>query len=247
MKQEFLKNKKYAIITGCASGIGLEIADKLHSEGIVVYGLDIMKITKPYLTFICDVSDEISVKKVIHEIQKQTDRIDYLVNVAGLLTVGKPLKLIDTPIKQWDAIMRINLKSVLIMIKNAYPLYVKSSIASIVNISSEQSLFPEIGFAPYAVSKCGINMLTMCAAQEFIDNGIRVNAIALGTVKTNILDSLNLSKIEQEKMFADRGHVIPLGLMKTVDVYNVVKFLLVTDSKYITGMTILCDGGMHLI
>ena len=90
-------------------------------------------------------------------------------------------------------------------------------------------------------------MLTMCAAQEFIDNGIRVNAIALGTVKTNILDSLNLSKIEQEKMFADRGHVIPLGLMKTVDVYNVVKFLLSTDSKYITGMTILCDGGMHLI
>ncbi|HPK61293.1 MAG TPA: SDR family oxidoreductase, partial [Spirochaetota bacterium] len=161
--------------------------------------------------------------------------------------IGKPLEIINTPIKQWDAIMRINLRSALIMIKNVYPLFLNSNVASIVNISSEQSFYPQKGFAPYAVSKSGINMLTQCAAQELLDKGIRVNAIALGTVKTNILNSLTISGEEQEKMFAQKDKTIPFGLMETRDVYKVVEFLLSQKSKYITGTTILCDGGMHLI
>lgn len=239
-------SKRYAVITGVASGIGNEIAKILYEEGVMVFGLDINQCQEEYYTYVCDVSDENQIREFVNNLSEKVDRIDYLVNAAGLLTIGKPLMIKDMSIKQWDAIMRINLKSVLIMMKELYPLLKKSKEASIVNISSEQSLYPEIGFSPYAVSKAGINTITMCAAKEFLQEKIRVNAIALGTVKTNILDVLQVSNEEINGLFEKKDQTIPFGVMNTTEVCNVICFLLSKQSKYMTGETIRCDGGMYL-
>lgn len=239
-------NKKYAIVTGVASGIGMEVAEQLHRNNVIVYGLDINKADRAYKTFVCDVSDEQQIIKIVEMIKEETMSLNYLVNVAGMLTIGQPVMLQELPIKQWDALMRINLRSVLIMLKSTHSLLKNADLPSVVNISSEQSIYPEIGFAPYAVSKAAINMLTMCAAQEFMKDNIRVNSLALGTVKTHILNSFCNSTNEQEEMYKAKNSSIPFGVMETNNVSDLVMFLLSDKSKYITGETIRADGGAYL-
>lgn len=236
----------YAIVTGCASGIGNEIAKRFNSTGIHVIGLDIEECQCDYLTYVCDVSNEDQIKQVFKSIAQRTKQIDYLVNAAGLLTIGKPLCLKEMSIKQWDAIMRINLRSVLVMIKNVYPFMLESERASIINISSEQVYNPDIGYSPYAVSKSGINMLTMCAAKEFLNEKIRVNAIALGTVKTNILKCLDISSDQENIMFEKKNNQIPFGIMNSSNVADLIEFLVSDSAKFITGEIIRCDGGGFL-
>lgn len=241
-----LNEKKYAIVTGCGSGIGKEIANRLCKKGIYVFGFDIEKADENFRSFVCDVSDENQVKNILEKISKQTSYINYLVNAAGMLTIGQPLAIKDMSIKQWDAIMRVNLRSVVIMIKHTYPYMKDIHDSSIVNISSEQVYNPDKCFSPYAASKAGINMLTVSAAKEFLSDGIRVNAVALGTVKTNILKSLPIDSKQEDSMYESKDNTIPFGIIELQSVYNVVNFLLSKESKYITGEIIRCDGGMFL-
>lgn len=241
----YLKNSKIAIVTGAASGIGREVAKELMGLGIFVIGVDINKAFETNKSFICDVSDESQVISLFEKIKDIADKVDYLVNSAGMLSIGQPLPIKNMSIKQWDAIMRINLKSVLLMIKHSYPL-MKNNSSSIVNISSEQVYNPDELFSPYTVSKAGVNMLTISAAKEFLNDGIRVNAIALGTVKTNILDGIITSKEKQASMFESKQNSIPFGIIDISNAAKVVIFLLSEDSKYITGEVVRCDGGLFL-
>lgn len=240
-----MKNNKIAIVTGTASGIGREVAKELMRLGIFVIGVDINETVEANVSFICDVSDEGQVISLFEKIKEITDKVDYLVNSAGMLSIGQPLPIKDMSTKQWDAIMRLNLKSVLLMIKHSYP-FMKNNSSSIVNISSEQVYNPDELFSPYVVSKAGVNMLTMSAAKEFLNDGIRVNAIALGTVKTNILDATISSKEKQTSMFEAKQKNIPFGIIDICNAAKVVVFLLSEDSKYITGEVVRCDGGLFL-
>ena len=242
-----MENKeKYAIITGCASGIGYEISRRLSGQGVHVIGLDIDDSNSDFLSYVCDVSDESQVEDIVRKISGITNRVDYLVNAAGMLTIGRPLAIKDLSIKQWDAILRINLRSVAVMTKLVYPLLKNSEEASIVNISSEQSVLPDVCFSPYAVSKAGINMFTICSAKEFLEDKIRVNALAMGTVKTNILKSLDLTPEQEEKMFQAKSCKVPFGLIEKSNVVDLVDFLLSKKARYITGEIIRCDGGLYL-
>lgn len=237
---------EYAIVTGCASGIGKEVAKQLHKKGIYVFGFDIEKTEADFVSFVCDVSDEMQVAIIFEKIREITTHINYLVNAAGMLTVGQPMAIESISIRQWDAIMRINLRSVIIMIKHASSFMKEVNNASIVNISSEQAYNPDKYFSPYAVSKAGINMLTICAAKEFLYTGIRVNAIALGTVKTNILKSLTVDMEQERIMYENKENMMPLGIIGVQSVYDIVDFLLSEKSKFITGEIIRCDSGTFL-
>jgi len=242
------ENKRYAIVTGSSSGIGKAIAKKLSKENVCVFGLDIKESQdKQVNAFICDVSDEEQVIRVLKQIGEITNTIDFLVNCAGMLTIGRPLPIKDTPLKQWDAMLRINLKSVMLMVKYCYP-FLKEAAGkgSIVNISSEQTLSPQYGFAPYMVSKAGINALTKCAALEFLEEKIRVNAIVLGTVRTNFLQSYTADENMIESMFQSKNREIPFGVASPERVADIILFLLSDASSYITGQTILVDGGQFL-
>lgn len=240
--------KKYAIVTGASSGIGKAIAEKLVDKKVKVYGLDINENSNVNIkSYICDVSNEEQIFHIMTLIKKETDRIDYLVNCAGMLSIGKPLSIKEMSIKQWKAIMKINLESVLIMIKNCYP-FMKNgeNVASIVNISSEQVMMPQIGFAPYMVSKTSIEALTKCAAQEFLYDRIRVNAIALGTIRTNILTCMTQNEEEIKCMFQKKENSIPYGVATPEQIAEIIMFLLSESSSYMTGEVIFADGGNYL-
>lgn len=236
---------KYAIVSGCASGIGLDVAKILVNNGVTVFGLDINHCKLALHSYICDVSDERQVTSIMEDIVQKTKRIDYLINCAGMLTIGKPLYIKDLPIKQWDALLRINLRSVMVTTKIFYPLLKDAVDARIINLSSEQSFSPDVGFTPYAVSKSGINCFTQCCAKEFSDYGIRVNAVAFGTVKTGILSSF-CNEDEEEKLFKQKDNSIPFGVIPSEVAAQFIVNLLGDEYRFMTGEIIRMDGGNHL-
>ena len=239
---------KYAIVTGASSGIGKAIAEKLVDSGVKVFGLDINENCNSAIkSYICDVSNEKQIIDIMTLVKNETKRIDYLVNCAGMLSIGDPLPIKEMSIIQWKAMMQINLESVLIMIKSCYPFMRDGEIASrIVNLSSEQVRMPQIGFAPYMVSKAGIEALTKCAAQEFLHDNIRVNAIALGTVRTNILSGMISSEERIEQMFNNKNESIPYGIASSEQIADMIMFLLSESSSYMTGEVLFADGGNYL-
>jgi NAD(P)-dependent dehydrogenase (short-subunit alcohol dehydrogenase family) len=226
-------SQKYAIVTGAASGIGLDIANYLSMNGVYVFGLDINPITYPlFKCFICDVSKERAVIKTLSKIKLITNAIDYLINVAGVLTVNKKCYIKDLELKDWNKMLSNNLTSVYLMTKYTYPLLKNSNSASIVNISSDQAFEGKIGFIPYGVTKAGINMLTQITALELIQDGIRVNAIAPGAVQTNILSSL-FNKEQIDEIYKDEES--KSNILQPCDITDIISFLLSENSKNITG------------
>lgn len=239
---------KYAVITGASSGIGKATTEKLVDSGVKVFGLDIDQNHNPAIkSYVCDVSNEQQIIDIMNLVKEETNRIDFLVNCAGMLSVGKPLSIKEMSIMQWKAMMQINLESVLIMLKHCYP-FMKNgkNVASIVNLSSEQVRIPQVGFTPYVVSKAGIEILTKCAAQEFLFDRIRVNAVALGTVRTNILASVISSKKDIMQMFKNKDESIPYGVASPENIADTIIFLLSEKSGFMTGEVLFADGGNYL-
>ncbi|MCK8621897.1 SDR family oxidoreductase [Prevotella sp. E13-27] len=222
--------KKYAIVTGAASGIGLDVATRLSDMGIRVFGLDL----KPYPSanfhqFICDVSCENDIIQTLNAIREETDHIDYLINVAGVLTVNGKRYIKDMETIDWNQILSNNLTSVFMMLRHTFPLLKASHGAAVVSLSSDQSLKGQQGFCAYGVSKVGINMLTQIAADEFYGDGIRVNAIAPGAVKTNFLTSLFPDKVIK-KIYETEGD----NILKPFQVTDLICFL-ISDQCKTTG------------
>jgi len=238
--------KKNAIVTGISSGIGKAIAEKLISDDVNVFGLDRKEANLIGAeNYLCDVSNENEVIKVINEIKKSTLVVDYLVNVAGVLNYGQRTLIENQSISDWNELLKINLTSVLIMMKHVCKLMPPNS--SIVNISSEQSLKVISKSSPYSVSKAGINILTKVAALEMGEKKIRVNAIAAGTVKTNILRTLIDNDSIIEEMYKNEEKKLLFGVIKAEDIANLVIYLLSDKANFITGEVILADSGKMLL
>lgn len=225
---------RYAIVTGAASGIGLDVATRLSNEGVVVFGLD----QKPFPSvgfrhFICDVSRESDIIETLENIRKETEYVHYLINVAGVLTVNGKCYIYDTQTDDWNKMLNNNLTSIFMMMRHTYPMLKAAHSSSIVNLSSDQSLKGQKGFCAYGVSKAGVNLLTQVAADEFKDDGIKVNAIAPGAVKTNFLSSLFSSETIKQ-IYEEEGETI----LKPSQVTDLVCFL-ISDRCMTTGQ-ILC-------
>lgn len=240
--------EKVAIVTGSSSGIGKAVANQLINEGATVIGIDIQdKVLENSYHFICDIGNELEVTTTIEAISKITNRVDYLVNAAGILTVGSRSEIKEQKIEQWEKILSVNMTGVLLMMKHTYELLKLSSAGAIVNISSDQANNSFRASAPYAVSKAGINVLTRIAANEMSENNIRVNAVAAGEVHTNFLSTLVDNELVISRMYKQVDRKLPLGLAEPEDVASLVCFLLSEQSKRITGQVILLDSGKSII
>lgn len=221
---------KYAIVTGAASGIGLDVAKRLSDMGVCVFGLDLKLCPNDnFHQFICDVSCEQDIIQTLNAIREETDHIDYLINVAGVLTVNGKRYIKDTEIADWNQMLSNNLTSVFILLRHTYPLLKAARGAAVVSLSSDQSLKGQEGFCAYGVSKAGINMLTQIAAAEFKGDGIRVNAIAPGAVRTNFLTSLFSDEVIK-KIYETEGD----SILKPFQVTDLICFL-ISDQCITTG------------
>lgn len=242
---------KVALVTGGARGIGREIAFCFAREGahIAIWDVnleaasqtqkDIEALGVKSLSAQVDVTNLKQVEDNINKILDKFQKLDILVNNAG---ITKDNILLRMPEADWDAVMAVNLKGTFNCTRAASKVMLKQRQGKIVNIASIIGIIGNFGQANYSASKAGIIALTKTAAKELASRDICVNAVAPGFIQTEM--TAKLAPAVQEKMRA----AIPLGRFgKPEDVAKLCLFLASSDSDYITGQTIVIDGGMVMV
>jgi 3-oxoacyl-[acyl-carrier protein] reductase len=238
------------IVTGGARGIGKAIAEGLAKNGVnlVIAGRNIDAANEVAAAFTAfgvkaigiklDVSKPGDVIKVFEDVEKEFNRIDILINNAGITKDGLLLRMRD---EDWDSVIATNLKGVFLCTREAIKVMSRQRYGRIVNITSVAAFMGNPGQANYSASKAGIVGLTKTIAREYAIRGITVNAVAPGFIQTAMTDVLS------DRVKEDMKKIIPLGRFGTAgDVANAVIFLASPDSGYITGQVIHVNGGMYM-
>ncbi|MGJ8515870.1 SDR family oxidoreductase [Carnimonas bestiolae] len=247
---------RIAIVTGAATGIGHATAKLFAQEGAHVICADInMDELNSTVAAIkeaggqaeaheLNVADEEAVKGFAESLKKQHGRIDVLFNNAGIDQEGG--KLHEYPTELFDRIMSVDLRGTFLVSKYIIPLMLDNG-GSIVNVASMSGLAADLDRSGYNAAKGGIVNMTKAIAIDYGRYGIRSNAICPGTIETPLVDNLaGNSKEESGKNFRDaQVWVTPMGrLGKPEEMAKVTLFLASDDSSFVTGETILADGGL---
>jgi len=241
-------DKKVAIVTGAARGIGKEIALALAGEGANIAICDIEKnaleqakseieaLGRECLIEVVDVGKTASCEDMANKILDKFSKIDILVNNAG---ITRDTLLMRMKEEDWDVVLTVNLKGAFNFTKAVCRPMIKQRSGKIVNIASIIGIIGNAGQANYAASKAGLIGLTKSSAKELASRGINVNAIAPGFIQTPMTDKL--TDDQKDAMLK----LIPLGFLgKPKNVADLVLFLVGDTSSYITGEVIKVDGGM---
>ena len=168
--------------------------------------------------------------------------LDILVNAAGVLLLTPPLAEIDE--RDWDLMMNTNLRGLFLSCKAAIPVMERGGGGAIVNISSMAGISAYARSLPYAVSKAGVIHLTLGAASQYTSRGIRINCIAPGTVDTPQARGSSGSAEALRKI--TESH--PMGRIgRPEDIADTILFLASDEASYISGETIVVDGGSRTL
>lgn len=237
---ELLKDK-VCIITGAAQGIGRQIAKQFADDGAIVYACDLREFEtsdERIRPLVMDVTDAAAVKSAFMQVFKTEGRIDVLVNNAGVV-FNRKIGMIMR--EETELMFRVNVIAVLEMIQLVSRLMARGGGGSIVNIASVTAVLGSPGQVAYSATKGAIISLTKSAAKELAPQGIRVNAVAPGIVKTErfaeLYETTNAQKIE------DRISRIALGRLGTPeDIANACSFLASDRAGYISGQILGVDG-----
>lgn len=240
---------KVAVVTGAGRGIGRAIALKLSSEGAKVVICDISREDLEQVSAevinnggrvmaeVVDIADRSAVEMMIEKAILNFGTVDILVNNAGITHDVMLHKMNEN---DWDRVLDVNLKGCFNCTRAVMPIMREKGYGKIVNISSV-SRFGNVGQTNYAASKAGIVGFTRAAAKEAGAKGITVNAVAPGSIMTDMFMAIPQNIRDLAKL------ITPLRRAGTVDeVAAVCLFLASDESSYITGQVIHCDGGMYM-
>lgn len=243
-----LKNK-IAIVTGSRRGIGRAIALELAREGakIVVSDIDlkgcqkvcdeIKKIGSDAIAVKCDVSKKRDVDTMVKRTIQKFKRIDILVNNAGVF-LGKPF--VQMTEKDWDFVLDINLKGVFLCTNAVAKQMVKQKEGKIISIASVAGRVGFMNSSAYCASKAGIINLTRELAMELASYNINVNAVAPGVIATKMTENMLKDKKTKKFLLANT----PLARVgQPEEIGKAVAFLASDDSNFMTGHTLVVDGG----
>ncbi|MAF86184.1 MAG: short-chain dehydrogenase [Dehalococcoidales bacterium] len=244
---------KVAIVTGGKRGIGKAIALAFAEAGADVAicsrvikdgelqatANEIQGLGRRSLAVQADITRKTDVDNLVQRVVDEFTAIDILVNNAGIYFVDPPL--LDVPEGDWDKIINVNLKGHYLCSQAVGKRMVDRKAGNIINIASELAIKPSSEAGVYCIAKAGVVMLTRVLAKELASYNIRVNAIAPGAARTKMLEYL-LSDSEALKQYEAQ---IPLGrIAEPGDIIGTALFLASEASSYITGHTILVDGGL---
>ncbi len=245
---------KMAIVTGVGSGIGAAVADVFAAAGAKVVGLDCnaetlgqtaqrIKESGGTLHPICtDVSSEQSVAKAFEEITSVYQTIDILVNNVG---VEFYREFVTVRASDWEFQLGVNLRSVFLCCSHVVPVMIRAQHGCIINTASVQAFATTGQTAPYAAAKAGVLGLTRDMARDLGQYNIRVNGICPGCIDTPMMDrslARNESSIEARRKMESAIPLRRLGSPR--EVANVAAFLASDLASYISGASLVVDGGL---
>jgi NAD(P)-dependent dehydrogenase (short-subunit alcohol dehydrogenase family) len=225
---------KRALVTGAGSGIGAAIARRLAGEGAEVIVADLAP---------QDVADELGVQAVVLDVRdevqvaRRMEGVDVLVNAAG---IGSTTSAPETPLEVWENVMAVNARGTFLCCKHAIPGMVERGGGSIVNIASIAGLIGLRNRAAYSASKGAVISLTRALAIDHVGDGVRVNAVAPGTVDSPWVRRL----VEDvgESIDALRARQ-PMGRLGTPEeIADAVVYL--AAAEFVTGSVLVIDGGL---
>ncbi|RYF35169.1 MAG: SDR family oxidoreductase [Comamonadaceae bacterium] len=236
---------RHAVITGGATGLGYGIAERLIASGgsVTLWDRDEAAATKAAAALgngttsvAVDVSDHASVTAAVAATLKLADKIDALVNSAGI--TGPNTKVWDYPVDAWRQVMDVNLTGVFICCREVAAQMRTQGYGRIVNIASVAGKDGNPNASAYSASKAGVIALTKSLGKELADTGVRVNCVTPAAVKTAIFDQMTPEHI------AFMLSKIPMARFGTVEeVAAMVGWLCTEDCSFSTGATFDLSGG----
>jgi NAD(P)-dependent dehydrogenase (short-subunit alcohol dehydrogenase family) len=241
---------RVAVITGAAQGIGAACARRLANDGAAVVLWDVADAAGQALAAElaaagartlychCNVAVKGDVEAALAQTLATFGRVDALVNNAGIFKAADFLEITEA---DWDAVIDINLKGSFLVGQAVARSMVASGGGAVVNMSSVNGVMAIPSIASYNVSKGGINQLTRVMALSLADRGVRVNAVAPGTIATELAMNAVLTSDEARARIMSRTPMKRLG--EPAEIADVVAFLLSDAASYMTGEIVTVDGG----
>ncbi len=243
---------KTAIITGASRGIGRAIAIKFaqnsYNLGLIARNENLLKMLKDEIEknysvqveiYSVNVADYKRAEEVVDDFYKKFNRIDVLVNNAGITDDKLLLRMSES---DWDNVIDVNLKSVFNYSKFVSKYMLKQKFGVIINLSSVSGIVGNAGQTSYSASKGAIISFTKSLAKELGSRNIRVNAVAPGFVITDMTE-----KLPEEIKNNYLSQIALKRFARPEEIANVIYFLSSDEASYITGQVIVVDGGMIML
>jgi NAD(P)-dependent dehydrogenase (short-subunit alcohol dehydrogenase family) len=246
---ERIFENKVAIVTGGSFGIGKATAIAFAKRGADVVVADWIEDSETIkqikeaggngLFVKCDVSKPGDVAEMVNQTIKTFGRLDYAVNNAGIEGINAPIH--ECTEENWDKTINVNLKGIWLCMKYEIPHMLKQGKGAIVNVASVAGLIGFPGLPAYVASKHAVVGLTKTAALENAKQGIRVNAVCPGVIKTAMIDRVTGKNKTVEKQYEDMEPVGRMGLPE--EVAEAIVWLCSDASSFVTGDAMAVDGG----
>ncbi len=245
-------DNQVAIVTGAGSGIGRACARRLAEEGALVACLDITgaqneiaqeiseRTNSKVLAISCDVTSEASVKAAVSEAVSSLGPPKVVCNVAG---IGKFVHTTDMTLTDWDKIVAVNLTGPFLMARETIP-YLLETRGNVVTVASTAGIMGQPYSAAYCASKGGVVMLTKALATEYLERGVRFNAVAPGGVDTPILSNFMPPTDASNDLLLRM--MTPMGFATPEEVAGLIAFIASDEGRYMNGSIVAIDGGISV-
>ena len=237
-------NDKVALITGAAVGIGRATAISFAQKGAKLVLVDIngeelenlkkelAQYTDKLLSFVCDISDEATVYKVVEKSLDIFGKIDILINNAALWRDRS--SFLDTPTEQWKKYIDVNIMGVVYFTKAALPSMLENSWGRIINVASVAGVYGNAKMAHYSATKGAVIAFTKALAKEVTDKGVLVNSVSPGSVSSSNNHDIDYTQESQLSFMGRTG--------SDRENANLICFLASDEASYIAGQNIQIDG-----
>lgn len=251
----FTLTNKTAVITGGGSGIGKAIAELFISQGATLHILELNtqaaeqsfqvhpEFREKLFFHKCNVADEQEVREVITKIVNLSQRIDVLVNSAGIAHIGN---LETTSAADFERVFSVNVKGVFNVMKAAIPFMKASKNGAILNVASVAATVGLIDRFAYSMSKGAVVSMTLSVAKDYLSDNIRCNCISPARVHTAFVDGFLKTNYpgKEEEMFEKLSKTQPIGRMgKPEEVAALALYLCSDEAGFVTGCDYPIDGG----
>jgi meso-butanediol dehydrogenase/(S,S)-butanediol dehydrogenase/diacetyl reductase len=253
---------RVAVVTGAGTGIGEAISRRLVADGMLLCLMDtssaelarVAASLPPGTCVVCtgDVTVESDCARAVDAAMTLGGRLDALINNAAVGTdavTGPPGSVLDSDVSAWTRTLEVNLVGQYLMMRAALPPMIRAGRGSVVNIASTGAIRAFPGASAYCASKGGVVMLTKQAAADYGPNGVRVNALLPGWIQTPSAE-VELAALSQttgrpvEELRREGVAGVPLRrTAAAAEIAGVCRFLVSDDASYVTGCSLVADGG----